>query len=300
MNFRQLSAFRALMSTGSATGAGELLGVSQPAISKTLKLMEDELGLKLFERVDGRLHPTPEARAILPEVTGVFRSVEAVRRAAAEMRSGGSGSVTVAAIHSLAHAFLPQTIERFHARWPSVTVVVDVLPTRQIIEIIGAGHADLGVVTDSADASFARHEDLLSSKVVCILPAGHELCSLPEIRPADLRGRKLACYGAQTPFGQRLARVFAAEGSPFTVQIQVATSTLLYRVVHDGLAIGLIEAFGVVDPKGPSVKVIPFQPTISIRLRAISPANRPRSIAAQNFMDEYRRVVIEADGAAAV
>ncbi len=68
LNLRQIEVFRAIMITGSISGAARLLSVSQPAISRLLAYTEDRLALRLFERVRGRVQPTPEARRLFQEV----------------------------------------------------------------------------------------------------------------------------------------------------------------------------------------------------------------------------------------
>ncbi|MBC7077924.1 MAG: LysR family transcriptional regulator, partial [Synergistales bacterium] len=68
MNLRQIEIFRAVMITGSISGASKLLFVSQPAVSRLLSHTELRMGLKLFERVKGRLYSTPEARSLFKEV----------------------------------------------------------------------------------------------------------------------------------------------------------------------------------------------------------------------------------------
>ena len=68
MRFAEIETFRALMRSGSTRKAAALLHVTQPAISQSLKRLEVQAGLSLFQRAGGRLVPTPEARALLSEV----------------------------------------------------------------------------------------------------------------------------------------------------------------------------------------------------------------------------------------
>ncbi|NOJ99318.1 LysR family transcriptional regulator, partial [Corallococcus coralloides] len=67
LNLKQIEVFRAIMLTGSISGAAKLLHVSQPAVSRLIGYTEQRLGLSLFERIKGRLYPTPEARHLFIE-----------------------------------------------------------------------------------------------------------------------------------------------------------------------------------------------------------------------------------------
>src|SRR3546814_17260281 len=68
LNLRQIEVFRAVMSTGSISGASKVLHVSQPAVSRLLSYTETRVGFPLFERIKGRLYATPEAKRLFREV----------------------------------------------------------------------------------------------------------------------------------------------------------------------------------------------------------------------------------------
>ena len=104
MNLRQLEVFHAVMQAGSVTGAAQLLNVSQPAVSNVLKHMEQQLRFKLFERVRGRLHPTPEAIELFPDVTEIFGRIGTLMRVVQEMRDGRSGRLVLATSPTLVNA----------------------------------------------------------------------------------------------------------------------------------------------------------------------------------------------------
>jgi DNA-binding transcriptional LysR family regulator len=88
MRARQLEVFRTIMRCGTLTEAARSLNVSQPALSQVLFHTEDELGFKLFDRVKGRLVPTPEAEELYPEVDRIFGDIEILRRTASELKAG--------------------------------------------------------------------------------------------------------------------------------------------------------------------------------------------------------------------
>ncbi|HAD86250.1 MAG TPA: transcriptional regulator, partial [Rhodospirillaceae bacterium] len=75
LNLRQVEAFRAVFQTGSMTAAGELMGGSQPAVSRLIRDLEAETGLPLFERAGGRVIATPDAVALIREVERSFHGL---------------------------------------------------------------------------------------------------------------------------------------------------------------------------------------------------------------------------------
>src|SRR4051812_49642096 len=76
INLKHVEVFHAIMRTGSVTAAARLLHVTQPAVSAMLKHFENRLQMKLFERAGGRLVPTPEAQALLPDVAGIYNPLQ--------------------------------------------------------------------------------------------------------------------------------------------------------------------------------------------------------------------------------
>ena len=117
LTLRQIEVIRAIMITGSISGAARLLSVSQPAISRLLAYTEDRLALRLFERVRGRVQPTPEARRLFQEVDQVHQGVVRVNELAEELRERGTGSVRIVASPSVGQALVPDAIARLRERW---------------------------------------------------------------------------------------------------------------------------------------------------------------------------------------
>ena len=92
MNFRQMEVFHAIMMTGSVTSAAKSLNITQPAATKILRHSEDQLKFRLFHRIKGRLVPTDDALAILPDVERVFQEMRAVHQSLDDVRNARRGS----------------------------------------------------------------------------------------------------------------------------------------------------------------------------------------------------------------
>src|SRR6185436_16031934 len=113
MNLRQLEVFEAVMRTGSVSEAARLLNVSQPAVTKSVRLAEQAAGFVLFRRVRGRLFPSPEAETLRPQVERMRSDLGAITLLLKQLRDGNAGSVTVAAAGGVGHAFVTPAIAQF-------------------------------------------------------------------------------------------------------------------------------------------------------------------------------------------
>ena len=85
LTLRQIDAFRAVMLTGTATEAAQVLGISQPAISRLVSDLEQEIGFKLFDRVGRRVVPTAEAQILIEEVKRALTGLDQIRETASEI-----------------------------------------------------------------------------------------------------------------------------------------------------------------------------------------------------------------------
>ena len=122
MNLRQIEAFRAVMVTGSVSGAARLLHVSVPAISRLLSHTESRLGFALFERIKGRLHPTAEARRLYLEVEQVHGGVQRIGSLTRELAARARGFVSILSSPSLGQMIVPLAIAQLRTTLPDLQV----------------------------------------------------------------------------------------------------------------------------------------------------------------------------------
>src|SRR5690606_27202621 len=116
MNVRQLEAFCRIMETGTMSEAARLLGVSQPAISKSIRLLEQTLKLPLFKRSGDRLYPSVEAQKLYPSARRIFDEIKSTEELSKQLRQADVGVLRVAATYALTIAYIPESIASFHAK----------------------------------------------------------------------------------------------------------------------------------------------------------------------------------------
>ncbi|OWK20342.1 transcriptional regulator [Mesorhizobium amorphae CCBAU 01583] len=215
MRARQLEVFIAVMRAGTVTAAARMLNISQPALSQTLLHTEDELGFTLFERVKGRLRPTPEALEIFADAERLSAGLEGLRRKTTDLRLGRTGLVRVAASPPPAMAILPRAFTGFRAQHPNILLRSHMAPIAAIIDMLRAGDASLGVAMDDRLPPDIEAEVIGSVGFSCLLPAGHVLAGKTELTLADLAGEELISYRGNTRPADELAHAARAHGSRF-------------------------------------------------------------------------------------
>jgi DNA-binding transcriptional LysR family regulator len=295
MDFRQAEAYWAVMRCGSVMAAARLLHVSQPAISKTIKRAEDRLGIKLFERIGGRMLPTAESHALFPDVDRVIRDIEILRTQASDLGSMQTGVLRIGASSAIAAAMMPRAVAGFQAAHPRAKIIAMLLPAAELVEKLHANALDLGFALSAAGESAMTATQIGTTRLACLLPARHNLAAREVIRPADLDGYPIITFPPDSLFGRALDDIFRAQGMAWQVAIQVDLSLQAALFVQSGCGIALVDTLlQAIDL--PGVVWRPFEPALSFPIYELSPSNRPLSRVAAAFRGLARSVAAATAG----
>lgn len=158
---REIEIFRTVMSFGSASKAAALLGISQPAVSQSIRKLESSAGFALFARLRGRLQPTPEAKALLHEVERSFIGLSAIEHRMRALRQFGLDRLSIASYPAFGLTFVPRALARVAAARGAVgerpQVSLQILSSRDVRDRVLAGHADFGLVADEMPVTGLEH-----------------------------------------------------------------------------------------------------------------------------------------------
>ncbi|MCW8903720.1 MULTISPECIES: HTH-type transcriptional regulator CysB [Sedimenticola] len=132
------------------TAAAERLFTSQPGISKQIRLLEEELGVTIFERTGRQLTGITDAgKAIISRAEAVLREVDSIRDVASEFSDPRAGSLSIATTHTQARYVLPPVIKAFRARYPQVDLQMHQGNPEQISEMAAGGGVDFAIATEA-------------------------------------------------------------------------------------------------------------------------------------------------------
>ena len=186
MTFRHLKIFIAVAQTGSMSAAARELYIAQPTVSQVIAEIENEYGIRLFERLSRRLYITREGRQLLDyarHITALFEEMERDLHYASRNRT-----LRVGATITVGSCVLPTLVARFEAENPSDTVEVLVDNTRVIEEKILSSELDFGLVEGDVTEPDLLSRPVLRDELVLICAEGHPFCSRTRITMAGLEG----------------------------------------------------------------------------------------------------------------
>ncbi|MFC4275714.1 LysR substrate-binding domain-containing protein [Achromobacter aloeverae] len=288
MNLRQIEVFRAVMLAGSVSGAAQLLHVSQPAVSRLISYTESRLGFALFQRLRGRLHPTPEAHKLFSEVEVLYQGVQRINGLAGDMANQADGVLRVACSPSLAYALMPMAIAAFSRRFPDVRVTLDGMLADALIDSVLTQRADVLVAMVPVQHPRIQVHKLFRNRVVAVLPPDHKLAERKRLRVADLKNERIIGYGAETPLAHAIGRLYdGARIAPRWVA-EVMQTHVACAMVQQGLGIALVDELAQMGGAWPGLHVRELTPTIDLQVRLGYARHEPLSAVVQAFVDEVQ------------
>lgn len=173
MELRQLRYLRAVVRTGSVTAGAEAEFVSQPSVSKQLRLLERELGAPLFHRVGRRVIPTEAALTLADAADRVFDELARAREAIAGAGASDGGSLAMCATETVTDNLLPPALAELRRRRPRCHIRVEMLGSDDAIARVLADEFDLALVVLPVTDSRLEVEPLLAEDVLLAVPPGH-------------------------------------------------------------------------------------------------------------------------------
>src|SRR5204863_5545675 len=121
---RQVEAFRAVISLGSMSKAAELLGISQPAVSRLIADFQESAGFQLFKRKRNSAEPTPDARQLFEQVEKIFHGLEELNGEIDAIKNMQTGRIVIAATSSYATGMLPEIVAEFKKIHPGIAIAL--------------------------------------------------------------------------------------------------------------------------------------------------------------------------------
>ena len=248
MDTQALQAFLAIGETGSFSHAGERLHLTQPAVSKRIAALEEQLDCKLFDRVGRAVSLTEAGRALLPGARRILGDVADTLRDIQELGGRVGGRLSLGISHQIGLHRLPPVLKAFSRRYPEVRLDIDFLDSEQVCEQVAQGQLELGVITLAPDApaplqQFTVWQDRL---LICTAP-DHPLAlarqadggipgdALPAISLLELSAHRAILPGLTTYTGQIIKRLFQAADLP----LDVGMSTHYLETIKMMVSIGL-------------------------------------------------------------
>jgi DNA-binding transcriptional LysR family regulator len=186
MELRQLRYFLAVAEELHFTRAAERLYVAQPALSLQIRQLEEELGVKLFERLKHRVQLTPAGRVFAQRARFALEQTQKAAQEAALVGRGEAGSLSIGFVSSAVVSVLPQLLRRYSSEIPTVMIELLELDPSEQLEGLRNGTLDLGVIHALVETPDLKMATLAREELLAALPAGHPAAQKERVELAAL------------------------------------------------------------------------------------------------------------------
>jgi DNA-binding transcriptional LysR family regulator len=244
-DLRQLSHFIAVAEAGTFRQAAAKTFTAQPALSVSIRRLEESLGVTLFERTTRGVTLTPAGEAFIIEARRTLLHAEQARQSARLAGLGEWGLVRLGFVGSAAYRLLPRSLPHFIGQYPNLRLELLEGETVSIVKMIREGRLDAGVIrtpiddTDGLEIIEVEKDDLIA-----VLPATHRLAGRASIDLVELRDEAFVMFSATHVPGLRASVVAACRNAGFVPKVaQEATQALtVVGLVGSGMGVGIVPA----------------------------------------------------------
>lgn len=253
MDTAVLQAFIAVAGLESFSQAAEMLHLTQPAVTKRIQGLEEQLGTPLFDRVGRRITLTEAGRALLPRARQWLHDLDDMRRLVSDYSGAAtgqlSGTLTVGTSHHIGLHRLPPALRAFSTAHPQVRLDIRFIDSEQAYDAVLSGELELGIVTlpPVADARLIA-KVIWRDPLAFVVAAGHPLVALARAAgPEGIVAADLAAHPAILPstntFTRQIAEgMFRREGLSLQVNLETNYLETIKMMVSIGLGWSVLPA----------------------------------------------------------
>jgi LysR family transcriptional regulator, transcriptional activator of the cysJI operon len=264
-NFR-LKVFRTVAEHLSFRKAGEVLLLTQPAVTSQVKALEDELGARLFERSSGGVQLTQAGGLLFGYAKELRELAETAENKLAELKGQPSGTVIVGASTTIAQYVLPNLLAKFARAYPAIQLQIFSGNTERICQGIASGTFHLGIIEGPAQRRDLKVKRWFDDELLLIVPRNHEWASAVSVIPQKLIGAPLVMR--ERGSGSR----YAVESGLQKVGIRIADLRIVMELDSTEAILSCVEAglgIGFVSKWSLARRVPDFRSLCTLKLRNV-------------------------------
>ncbi len=285
ITLKQLESFVTVAKKGSFAEACEQLHISQPALSISIKNLEEALGGKLFHRTTRAIELSPEGRGFLAQAERVLLDTE---NAIDDVRNRfilSKGSLNIAVMPSFAAANFSQYLATFKHNHPDINIKVSDIVAEDAIEMVRAGRAELAITFDPGEHEDLHFHSLLEDKFIAAVPADNELFQDDEIDWQSLSQQPFIALQKPSSIRYLIENALAKHGLSINVEIEVNQLLTIVKLVSQGMGVSVLPSLFASQFSESGVKFLPLTDfDISRNIGVITHKRRAISTAASKFI----------------
>jgi DNA-binding transcriptional LysR family regulator len=236
---RHFSYFLAVAEERHFAKAAQRLGMSQPPLSQQILVLEQQLGVSLFERSRQGVRLTREGAALLGPVQRFMEHAQRLQAVVDDARAGRSDSITIGAIQSALFDIMPRLMRMAKQRYPHLSVSMSEMKSAQALAAVQNGEIDIAFARFDDHFAALEVRPIVHDHLVLVLPADHALTALNRVHLADLADQSLVLFPRRSSPSYFDQITSACRAAGFSPRVDFEVSSVVSQIAYVGCGIGL-------------------------------------------------------------
>jgi DNA-binding transcriptional LysR family regulator len=294
LNLRQLQTFVTVSRLGSLTRAASLLNLSQPALTKQIRHLEETLGVRLLDRNGRGVEPTRIGKELAPAVERLLSEINSVMIDTRELAARSRGVVRVAALPTIAATILPAAIAKLKDQHPGISVRLNDKLAQRIVNLVKTEEVDFGIGSLTGADAEVKFTLLLRDRMKVVFLPGSALERKKVIELKDIAGLPLVLMDPESSVRKLVDRAFESIGHLAVPAYEATYMSTAASLVKAGLGITILPSSALTMGELTGLRSRPIKHAALTRdIGIIQKSGRSLSPAAESFLDSVKAVCKE-------
>ena len=282
MNYslRQLRIFVTVAQAKSFSRAGDIIGLSQSAVSHSVKELEAQTGVRLLDRTTREVVLTEAGHQLATRLERILDELHSTLREAGQVGTQLTGTVRVAASQTISAHLIPQCIAQSNELYPAIDFVLHDRPQQWVLESIRQGEVDFGIVIDPGAVTDLQCEAVLSEPFLLLCREDHPLAQREWVNWQDLYHERLVLQDYASGSRPLIDAALAHFSIDANIVQEIGHPATLFPMVEAGIGISVLPALALPLPQGSHLQVKRLTPVVERQLMLARRKNRSLSTAA--------------------
>lgn len=291
MNYslKQLRVFVAIARHGSFSRAGEAIGLTQSAVSHSVKELEAEVGVRLLDRTTREVALTDAGLRLANRVERLLDELQAALLDARNFGVQRSGTVRVATSQTISAHLMPQCIAAGEREYPEIRIMLRDQAQQQVLHSVRNAEVDFGIVVDPVQAVDLECEAVLHEPFLLLCRDDHPFAEQQEVRWSALNGCRLVLQDYASGSRPLIDSALRQQGVEAQVVQEIGHPATLFPMVAEGIGISIFPALALPLPEGGRLRVRRLVPEINRALMLVRRKNRSLTPAAEAIWQVARQ-----------
>lgn len=243
MDLRQLEIFLQVATLRSFSKAAAVLRLTQPTVSEHIRALEDDLGVRLLDRLGRGAAVTPAGQVLMDYARRLAALQREARQAVDAFQGSMSGALLVGASTIPGEYVLPALVGRFKVKYPEISITLLIGDSQTVVDWVVEGRAELGVVGARLPQRLVDYRELMPDEEVVILPPGHRWHGRTHVTLDELRSEPLIVRergsGTRAALEAALAQAGVDLGA-FRIVGEMGTTGAIKQAVKAGVGVSMV------------------------------------------------------------